>query len=192
MDLAAIHILGNKYISICNGCETVTVEAKGAVDWLKADQQAIAVKIEALAAKSISQLDTDDFNSVGWPPAITVNESYFRNLNALSSDSDTRAMFIYGWAFDVAYQRTEELLDVLKQSLLNAKANTDIEEAKLTGELESLMEKLKDQRELLHLYAKRHNYTPLMYIHELLTATDKLAGNKVPGLINPSTLKDVN
>lgn len=182
LDIAGIHILGNQYLSLCSGCESVSIHAEGILDWMQGDKENLVIRINNLANKDITNITAKEYQTVGFPPLITAGPSYFRNLNVARNDSELRNMLIYGWAFDLAYQRALGLLDALEFSLKASRTIDDIDSNGLGNKVDSMLSDLQDQRDLLDIYTRRSNYTPLQYIHELLKVTKDTAEGNSTGL----------
>lgn len=177
---AGVYLVGNKYLSICQGCESVTIENQGVSKFVEKEQRDIANNIKLLANKRINQIEEDEYKSVSFPPSIEADGNYFRNLAALNRDADVREMYIQGWAYDIAYQRSIHAMDMVENSLRAAGNTDDVKEAGLTKEYDRMLDQLESQRRRLERNADRNNYTPKMYIRSLLSVSQRLSDGKSP------------
>ncbi|MFL7013575.1 hypothetical protein [Enterovibrio norvegicus] len=180
LDRAGFIILGNKYLSICQGCETIEVKGTGVTSWIELAQKDIFQLVNTLSQKKIQELEDTDFMKVGFQPSITVDANYFRNLAVLEKDLEVRNMYANGWAYDVAYQRAIAMMDALENTLNALETSDDVGDAGLTNEIIRLQKQLLSERSRLERTAKRNNYQPKMYIRALLGASERLSAGKSP------------
>lgn len=173
-------ILGNRYISICQGCETIETQGTGVNSWVTMEQNKIFAYINQLSQLPLEDITDKQYKLVGFPPSIIVDANYFRNLALLENDYEVRNLFAMGWAYDVAYQRAIVAMDALENSLNALQTSTDVENAGIRKEVEMQLQTLKDEREKLERTMSRNNYVPKMYVRSLLHVGPRLADGKSP------------
>ncbi|EGR4213367.1 hypothetical protein DDN60_12560 [Vibrio cholerae] len=173
-------IIGNKYLSMCNGCESINVSGQGVLVYLEQEQKKLFELINNLSKIKIRDITETQFNTVSIPPSIVADANYFRNLALLDNDMEVRNMYALGWAYDVSYQRAIILLDMLENSLKGLANSPTIENAGLQKEIERALSQVETERGFLTRHIERNNYRPKMYIRALLSVADRLSKGKSP------------
>ncbi|WP_342609073.1 hypothetical protein [Vibrio tritonius] len=166
-------ILGDEYLSVCNQCESVKVDGHGLVDYLNNIQLSIYEIIQNLAEKKITSITADEYLTVGFNPDIQVNASYFNALALVSNDTNLWKHYAYGWAYDVAYQRSITMVDRLIQMIKQAKKTEEASDSGLTPEMQELIQELRTQRSTLIDNAQSRGYHPKKYINMLLSLPER-------------------
>ncbi|MDF9399160.1 hypothetical protein [Vibrio sp. 1180_3] len=181
LNTAATIILGNKYISICKGCDSIDLNSYGIQAWIALKQQIIAQKIVKLSSKSIRTITSEEYESVGFSTSIRVDANYFRNLASLDRDVEVFNTYVSGWAYDVAYVQANHLMGEIRKSLISASGDKDIQDAGLNKEVDLLIETLQVEEDNLNNHSKVNNYRSKMYIERLLSAQKTRSSDKPLG-----------
>lgn len=170
---ASVMILGNEYLSICEGCETITVKGAGIRAYITKTQEDVYNGIIDLAKKPINSLTEKELLKVSAKPP-TLTPDYFRAFALLENNWDVRNRYINGVAYDVAFQRSFALMGRIHDSLVAVRSTDEIKKGGLTGNVDRLIERLDKEKERLQIDAKVKNYRPMMYSEDTL----KLLNNK--------------
>lgn len=178
LDRASKIILGEKYLSVCKGCESIELPSYGIVAWIKEAQHDIYTIISDQTILRIADLTAEDYKRVSSEPSIRADANYYRNLALLQGDIDVYQMYKLGWAYDVAYQRGVIMLDVLEDSIRASMTTSDIEKAGVSKELERKLLQIESEREKLKRNSQINNYVPRMYVRMLLNINNKKALNE--------------
>lgn len=167
-------IIGNKYISMCNGCESIEIAPSGVKVYIEKEQEKIKSLIDSLSLIPVADITELQYSTISIKPFIVSDANYFRNLAILETDMEVRELYANGWAYDVAYQRAVLLLDMLEDSLRGLDSTPTIEKAGLTEEIKRGIETIEAQRGILERYVKQNNYIPKMYVRSLLRVGDRV------------------
>lgn len=176
----AVFILGEEYLSICEGCSSISVSGRGIQAYIEREQAKVFNAINGLSQKPIRNISQTEYNAVSMPPAIQADANYFRNLALLESDAQVRNMYAKGWAYDVAYQRAQIAMDLVEKSLFGLTTEEKIVINGLEGQTRRMIDDLNRQRELLDRNSRRNSYTPRMYVLALLGAGQMLSEGRLP------------
>lgn len=164
---AAVQIIGNEYLTICEGCETVSIKAGGIKAYMTSTQEVVYKDLVDLASKPVNQITDKELLKVsGAPPLITTE--YFRAFALLESNWDRRNQYINGVAYDVAYQRSLAIMDRIEASLVASQDTPEVKNGGVTQNISKFIDKLDKERQRLILDAEAKNYTPLQYSNSTL------------------------
>jgi hypothetical protein len=167
---AAEQILGNKYISTCQGCETVEVKGAGIWPFMNETQAEIYAGLVTLASKTISNQTESEYDNLSAPPSVQLSAEYFRAFEIMESDEDVQEMFMAGYAFEVAYYRSLALLNTLELTVRDFKR---IPAGKsLPIALDDLLSQVIHEKKRLADDVDAKGYTPLKYSKAILDVLD--------------------
>ncbi|WP_122053626.1 hypothetical protein [Vibrio sp. Evd11] len=180
LNYAGARLVGNSYVSICKGCSTIKVASKNVTDYMMDVQSEYENRIRDLTRKHINTITVAEFKRVSVTNSIEADANYFRNLAVLDNDPQIHAQYISGWAFDIAYFETINVLKMLEFSIKGAKSTDDIDKAGLTKEFDRMLDQVESRRRELREFSIANNYTPRMYVRALLRVSERVSKGDSP------------
>lgn len=175
LNYAGVTLLGNSYISVCKGCETVKQGEKEVMDYLNYVQKYYTTKINNLSYKDISKIEAKDYKSVSYAGAIVADANYFRNLAVLENDVKIHDQYVQGWAFDLAYLEVVNILNTLEVTLKAVEVTEDMKSSGLDAEVGRMIDSVDMKRTELASFVETNNYRPRMYVVALLRVADRVS-----------------
>ncbi|MGR5347518.1 hypothetical protein [Vibrio mediterranei] len=166
----AQQVLGSKSIRLCDNCDTLSKEGKGAMSYLQNHKVSVYIKLKENYTKSPQLITDEDYKQMGAPGAIEVRFIHMQSFRVLSSDPEILDLYLAGVAFDVAYARTMFLLSELDVAFAQIEYNADITDAP-RQQVSNYRAMIKSERERLITYYESRNYKPQQYVNRLLEVT---------------------
>ena len=161
VERAAVQIFGTDYITVCTGCETVSIKGMGVLAYLHEIQVKVYTVTKQLADYPIAQHEENDYKKLSAPPSINLNAEYFRAFAIMESEMEMRDLFIQGYAFEVAYYRTIKALETLELAM-DGSLDTSAGKSMIKS-TEEMMARVGRERERLDRYVESKGWTPLKY-----------------------------
>lgn len=167
LEEAAVQIIGTEYLTICEGCETISVKAGGIKAYMTETHKEVFDDFVTISAKPINSITELELLSVsGAPPKITLD--YFRAFALLENNWELRNKYINGVAYDVAYQRSFAIMDRIESSLVSAQGTSEVKDSGLTQSVDRFIDRLDKERNRLLVEAESKRYVPLQYSKDTL------------------------
>lgn len=177
---AGMRLVGNSYISVCSGCDTITTPPQDAVEYLTDLQSIFAARISNVAVKNINTVTSEEYQSVSSGYSIVADANYLRNLAVLENDPEVRRQFIDGWAYDLAYYEILQVISLVRQSIKGAESTSDIQTAGLSAQMQTMLKQLDRRVVEIENYNASTNYKPRMYVVALLSVGDRVSKGLAP------------
>ncbi|MGR5451389.1 hypothetical protein ACP3V3_16855 [Vibrio sp. PNB22_3_1] len=168
IERVALEILGEKSIRVCEGCDTSSVEGRGAQVFLDEHKVDIYEKLDAIYSLDPQVVSDEDYLAVSAPGSINVNYTHLRGLQVLQSQASLHQTYKAGLAFDVAYVRTMFALDELERTFAAVLLDGLTDKSGMTDEVELYRDLIRGERYRLERHYKERGYVAQLYAGKLL------------------------